>query len=85
MSDLFKTYKRHETHVLEVATITEENISQIAALVKGSVDYSGDAPVLIDNDRKMTWKIGWQVSYQEGVGLINQNGFNSSGHWEEGA
>lgn len=82
--DVFKTYKRTRVDTLSVATVTSENIGVIAAMIGGSVDYSGDEPVLIDPSKGRTFriKIGWQISLI-GDRIVNQNGFNTSGEWEE--
>lgn len=83
MTELFKTFQRVKTEQISVATITEDNIHLIAKEIGGTVDYSGDEPVLFDaNNKEFKWKLGWQVS-PFGVGLMNQNGFNRHGEWTE--
>ena len=71
----FKTYEVTTIRTVTVATITEENIGQIAALIKGKVDYSGEAPTLIETDRSygMVWRLGMTVGLA-GSTLVNQSG-----------
>ena len=71
----FKTYEVTTVRTVTVATITEENIGQIAALVKGKVDYSGETPTLIEPDRRggMVWKLGMTVGML-GSNLVNKSG-----------
>lgn len=71
----FKTYEVTTVRTVTVATITEENIGQIAALIKGKVDYSGEAPTLIESDRSngMVWRLGMTV------GMLGSNLVNNSG------
>lgn len=71
----FKTYEVTTVRTVTVATITEENIGQIAALIKGKVDYSGDSPTLIDPNRSigMIWRLGMTVRLL-GSSLVNESG-----------
>ena len=72
----FKTYEVTKVERLTVATITEENIGQIAKTIGGTVDYSGEQPVLHDPDGKMRWKVGMDVSPFNGR-LMNCSGFKT--------
>ena len=79
----FVTYTRTVEQTKSVATVTVENIGTIAARIGGTVDYSGDEPVLLDpHHPRGPWrvKVGWQVSMMNG-GLMNQSGFNRDGDW----
>lgn len=84
--DLFATYERTVLEVARVATVTAENVGQLAALVGGSVDYSEGEPVLVVKTKSSSspWRIplGFQVKHLEGVGLVNMNGFNQDGSWK---
>lgn len=83
MTKLFKTFKRVKTEWVDVATITEDNIHLIAKEIGGTVDYSGEEPVLLDaKNNDFRWKLGWQVCLFNG-GLMNKNGFNRDGDWTE--
>lgn len=83
----FVTYTRTVEETKVVAEVTEENIGQIAAHIKASVDYTGDEPVLcIDrDDGRRPWRIpvGMRISLLGGVGpgVVNANGFNRDGDW----
>lgn len=86
---LFKTYERTKVERMQVTTVTEENISELARLVRGQVDYRGASPVLIAKlETGGTWSVplGFQVSLITDGDLHrlqNQNGFNSGGTWKE--
>lgn len=71
----FKTYEVTTVKTVTVAVITKENIGQIAALIKGKVDYSGDAPTLIEPDRNggKVWRLGMTIE-MFGSSLVNQSG-----------
>lgn len=71
----FRTYEVTTVRTVTVATITEENIGQIAALIKGKIDYSGKSPTLIEPDRSngMIWRLGMTVGLL-GSNLVNQSG-----------
>ncbi|WP_347042042.1 hypothetical protein [Brachybacterium nesterenkovii] len=72
----FKTYEVTTVKRLTVATITEENIGQIAKTIGGIVDYSGERPVLRESDGRMRWTVGMDVSPFDG-GLSNSSGFKT--------
>lgn len=81
----FKTYERIKIETKKVAEVTEENIVDIARLSKGQIDYSGDLPeLIITQNSGHTWrvKVGWHVSLSGNL-LVNQNGFNIDGDWQE--
>ncbi|UQN29466.1 hypothetical protein [Brachybacterium kimchii] len=70
----FKTYEVTTVRTVTVATITKENIGQIAALIKGKVDYSDEGPTLIEPGRGgMIWRLGMTVGLL-GKSLTNQSG-----------
>lgn len=75
----FKTYEVTKVETKTVATITEQNIGHIATLIKGTVDYSGDKPVLIEPDRSngMVWRVGMEVGLLGPRKLINMSGFTT--------
>lgn len=84
--DLFQTFERIRVERTRVATITEDNIHQIARSVGGAVDYSEGEPFIVLPDKpdkpKFKWKVGWEVR-SSGRGLVNMNGFNRDGDWKE--
>jgi len=84
----FTKYERTRREEIAVAVVTRENIGELAALVKGQVDYRGskragqesDEPVLVvaspSTGGEWRIKLGWTVSH-DGETLVNQNGFNN--------
>lgn len=72
----FKVYEVTRVERRAIATITEENIGQIARTVGGIVDYSGEQPVLREPDGRMRWTVGMDVSPFDG-GLSNSSGFKT--------
>jgi len=87
MTSPFKTYERTVRQTKNVATVTADNIGQIAAIIKGHVDYSGDEPVLVVPSQSRPWKVkvGWEVELyaSDPPSIANANGFNRDGDWHE--
>lgn len=71
----FKTYEVTTVKTVTVAVITKENIGQIAALIKGKIDYSDDTPTLVESIRNggKVWRLGMTVG-MFGSSLVNQSG-----------
>lgn len=86
---LFTRYERTQVLIKHVATVTRENIGQIAELIKGSVDYRGQEPRLISERTGKKWHIsigdtiGFVGTERDPRFLRNENGFNRSGDWKE--
>lgn len=79
----FESYERMVRQTRHVAQVTEQNVGQIAALIGGQVDYSGDTPVLVVPSEHKPWrvKVGWTLSWIGSGRVANANGFNYDETW----
>lgn len=80
MSELFTTYERVKTERVTVATITDENIHEVAKLAEASVHYSSAKPYILQEG--VNWPVGRVVRLM-GKKLVNMNGFNRTEDWKE--
>lgn len=80
----FVKYTRTVEQTKVVAEVTTENIWQIAAAAKASVDYSGDEPalvVIVEAGRPWRVPVGREVQLL-GERIVNAAGFNRDGDWQ---
>jgi hypothetical protein len=88
--NFIRTYERTVVQRKQIVDLTVDNIAQVAQLLKATVDYTGEEPVLIIRDNsKSPWKVPPGFSLEifgldsGDLRVMNANGFNFKGDWSE--